>query len=79
MSLTVEILSGELIPEEFEKFVFAIPISSAFSFIKVANSSSDPAIPSANATQASFPDDTIIPLSKFSTEISSPIMINIDE
>ena len=34
----------------------------------MANSSSDPAIPSAKATQASFPDATIIPLRRFSTE-----------
>ena len=48
MSLTVDKLSGELIPEELEKFVLSIPISLAFSVIKIANSSSVPAIPSAN-------------------------------
>ena len=45
----------------------------------IANSSSVPAIPSAKATQASLPEAIIIPLSKFSTETSSPTMINIDE
>ena len=44
-----------------------------------ANSSSVPAIPSAKAIHASLPDDTIIPLRRFSTEISSPTIINIDE
>ena len=79
MSLTVDILSGELIPEELEKFELIIPISWAFSFIKITNSSSDPAIPSARAIHASFPDETIIPLNRFSTEISSPTIINIEE
>ena len=54
MSLTVEILSGSLIPEEFVKFVENIPISE-LSFIISAKFSSDPAIPSAKATQASLP------------------------
>ena len=45
----------------------------------IANSSSVPAIPSANATQASFPEATIIPLSKFSTLTSSLTITNIEE
>ena len=68
-----------MIPDEFEKLVFSIPISSAFSVINTANSSSVPAIPSANAMQASLPDATIIPLKRFSTDTSSPTIINIDE
>ena len=48
-------------PDEFVKFVEVIPISSAFSFIMSTKFSSEPAIPSANATQASFPDAIIIP------------------
>ena len=51
----------------------------ALAVIKIANSSSVPAIPSANATHASFPEATIMPLNKFSTETSSPTIINIDE
>ena len=43
ISLTVEILSGSLIPDEFVKLVDNIPISSAFSFIMSAKFSSDPA------------------------------------
>ena len=66
-------------PDEFEKFVLIIPISDAFAFIKIANSSSLPATPSANATQASLPDAIIIPFNKFSTLTSSPTIINIDE
>ena len=65
--------------EELEKIVLSIPNSLAFAVIKIENSSSVPAIPSASATQASLPDAIIIPLSKFSTETSSPIIINIEE
>ena len=61
-------LSGSLIPEEFVKFVEDIPISAAFSFIISAKFSSDPAIPSAKATQASLPEAMIIPFSKSSTK-----------
>ena len=68
-----------MIPDELAKLVFSIPISLALVVIKIANSSSVPAIPSANATQASFPDATIIPFNKFSTDTSSPTIINIDE
>ena len=49
-------------PDEFVKFVEVIPISPAFSFIISAKFSSDPAIPSAKATQASLPDAIIISL-----------------
>ena len=56
-----------LIPDELEKFVFFIPISFAFEVIIIENSSSVPAIPSAKAIQASLPDETIIPLRRFST------------
>ena len=66
-------------PDELEKFVKSIPISFAFEVIIIANSSSEPAIPSAKATHASFPEATIIPLSKSSTLTSSPTIINIDE
>ena len=66
-------------PEELAKFVFSIPISLAFPVIKIANSSSVPAIPSAKATHASFPEAIIIPLSKFSTDTLSPTIINIEE
>ena len=69
ISLTVDKLSGAFIPDELEKLVFSMPISLAFSVIIIANSSSVPAIPSASAIQASFPDETIIPLNKFSTVI----------
>ena len=55
--------------DEFAKLIFSIPISLAFAVIKIANSSSVPAIPSAKATHASFPEDTIIPLRRFSTDI----------
>ena len=54
ISLAVETLSGSLIPDELVKFVEVIPISPAFSFIMSAKFDSEPAIPSANATQASF-------------------------
>ena len=77
--LAVEKLFGSLIPEALEKFEDVIPISSAFSFIICAKFSSDPAIPSAKATQASFPEAIIIPFNKLSTETSSFIIINIDE
>ena len=63
----------------FEKFVAVIPISAAFSFIISAKTSSEPAIPSASATQASFPEATIIPLKRFSTDTSSFIITNIEE
>ena len=61
------------IPDEFAKLVFNIPISLALEVIIMANSSSVPAIPSANAIHASLPEATIIPLNKFSTtsEIAS--------
>ena len=72
-------MSGSLIPDEFAKFVLLIPISCALEVIIIANSSSVPAIPSANATQASFPEATIIPLSKFSTLTSSLTITNIEE
>ena len=68
MSLTVDILSGSLIPEEFVKLVDVMPISPAFSFIISAKFCSDPAIPSARATHASLPEAIIIPLRRFSTE-----------
>ena len=67
MSLTVEILSGSLIPDEFVKLVDVIPISAAFSFIISAKLASVPAMPSAKATQASLPEAIIIPLRRFST------------
>ena len=54
--------------EELAKLVFSIPSSCAFVVIKIANSSSVPAIPSANATHASLPEATIIPLRRFSTD-----------
>ena len=44
-----------------------------------ANSSSLPAIPSAKAMQASLPETIIIPLSKFSTVISSLCIMYIEE
>ena len=53
--------------------------SLALAVIKIANSSSVPAIPSANATHASFPDAIIIPFNKSSTPTSSPTITNIDE
>ena len=59
--------------------VFCIPISCALEVIIIENSSSVPAIPSANAIQASLPEAIIIPFSKFSTDTSSPIITNIDE
>ena len=62
-------MSGAFIPDELEKLVLSIPISFAFSVIIIANSSSVPAMPSARAIQASLPDETIIPLNKFSTDI----------
>ena len=65
--------------DEFEKLVFNIPISSAFSFIMSAKFSSVPAIPSAIAIQASLPDVIIMPLNRSSTETLSLIIINIDE
>ena len=58
-------------PDAFEKFEFDIPISFAFSFINSTKLSSVPAMPSAKATQASFPEATMIPLNKSSTDISS--------
>ena len=79
MSLTVDTFFVLFIPDELAKLVFSIPISFAFAVIMIANSSSVPAIPSARATQASLPEATIIPLSKFSTVTSSPTIINIDE
>ena len=79
MSLTVDTFFVLFIPDELAKLVFSIPISFALAVIMIANSSSVPAIPSAKATQASLPEAIIIPLSKFSTETSSPTMINIDE
>ena len=51
-------------PEELEKLVFSMPNSFAFEVIKIANSSSVPAIPSAKAMQASFPEAVIMPCSK---------------
>ena len=68
ISLTVEMLSGSLIPDALVKFVEVMPISPAFSFIISAKFSSDPAIPSAKATHASLPEAIIIPLSRSSTE-----------
>ena len=65
ISRTVEILSGSFIPDELVKLVEVIPISPAFSFIISAKLDSDPAMPSAKATQASFPDAIIIPLKGF--------------
>ena len=56
-------------PDELAKFVFIIPNSLDFAVIIIANSSSVPAIPSANAMHASFPYATIIPLRRFSTDI----------
>ena len=56
-------------PDALVKLVDDIPISPAFSFIIWAKFSSDPAIPSAKATQASLPDAIIIPFNKFSYEI----------
>ena len=79
ISLTVDTFSVLLIPDELAKLVFSIPISLALAVIITANSSSVPAIPSANATHASLPDAIIIPLSKFSTLTSSPTIINIEE
>ena len=72
-------MQAELSPEELEKLVEYMPISSAFSFIISAKFSSEPAIPSANATHASFPDAMIIPFKRFSTDTSSFTIINIDE
>ena len=66
-------------PDELAKLVLTIPISAALAVIIKANSSSVPAMPSANAMHASFPDATIIPLNKFSTLISSPTIINMEE
>ncbi len=63
-------------PEEFAKFVFSMPNSLALDVIIIANSSSVPAIPSARAIQASFPEATIIPFSKFSTVKDIMIMSN---
>ena len=60
ISLAVETLSGSFIPDELVKFVEVIPISPAFSFIMSEKLDSEPAIPSANATQASFPEAIII-------------------
>ena len=68
MSLTVEMLSGSLMPEELVKLVEVIPISPAFSFIISAKFSSEPAIPSASATHASLPEAIIIHFNKSSTE-----------
>ena len=79
MSLTVELFSVLLIPEELAKLVLSIPISFALAVIIKANSSSVPAIPSAYATHASLPEAIIIPFNKFSTLTSSPTIINIDE
>ena len=62
------VVSGSFIPDELVKFVEVIPISIAFSFIISEKFDSDPAIPSANATQASFPEAIIIPFKRFSTE-----------
>ena len=45
----------------------------------LTNSSSVPAIPSAKATQASFPETIIIPFNKFSTDTLSFGIINIEE
>ena len=44
-----------------------------------ANAASEPAIPSANAMHASFPEATIIPFNKFKTVILSFGIINIEE
>ena len=66
-------------PDEFEKLVFIKPISLTFSFISSAKFSSEPAIASAKATQESFPDTTIIPLSSSSIVTVSLIIINIEE
>ena len=62
-----------------EVFLRAAENAKGEAVIITANSSSVPAIPSANATHASLPDATIIPLSKFSTLTSSPTIINIEE
>ena len=56
-----------------------MPISLALAVINIANSSSVPAIPSAKATHASLPDAIMIPFNKFSTETSSPTIMNIEE
>jgi len=72
-------LSTKDMPEELVKFVEVIPISKAFSFIISEKFSSDPAIPSARATQASFPEAIIIPFKRSSTDTSSFTIINIDE
>ena len=40
-------------------------VSLAFEVIIIANSSSVPAMPSANATQASFPEEIIIPFNQY--------------
>ena len=45
----------------------------------IVASGNDACIALANAIHASFPDATIIPFSKFSTETSSPTIINMDE
>ena len=45
----------------------------------IVASGNDACIALANAIQASLPDATMMPFSKFSTETSSPIITNIDE
>ena len=54
------------------KLVLTILICLAFSFIKIANCSSVPDIPSAKTIEASTPETTITPLSKSSIETLSP-------
>ena len=56
-------------PVELVKFVFRRPMSLAIKFICMAKFSSEPAKASATTTQASFPDETTIPLIRFSTDI----------
>ena len=55
------------VADELVKLVEVIPISPAFSFIMSAKLASEPAIPSAKATHASFPEAIIMPLSRSST------------
>ena len=64
-------LLGSFNPYALVKLVLVIPISKAFEVIKLAYASSEPAIPSARATQASLQETIIIPFKRFSTVIFS--------
>src|SRR6202171_3638563 len=67
-SVAVETCCGAGSPVTLTKRVLFIPIRAASRFILSTNASSEPAVTSANAIAASFPDCTISPCSSSSTD-----------